>query len=86
MNRQEHDKKMAEIQENIEYAHKKLQEHADQTIKNISNAYQDKLLEKIGEELELAKQRLAVGDDRGAEQHRIRAEVYKSALGAIRRD
>jgi hypothetical protein len=43
------------------------------------------LLEKIGE-LELAKQHLAVGDDRRVEQHRISAEIYKSALGAIRRD
>lgn len=29
LSRQEHDKKMAEIQEKIENAHKKLQEHAD---------------------------------------------------------
>jgi ElaB/YqjD/DUF883 family membrane-anchored ribosome-binding protein len=80
-----HDRKMAEIQQKIEEAHEMLRKKADETLKNISDNYQNKLLEKIAEELELARESLEKGDDRKSEQHRIRAEVYKSALDAMRR-
>jgi hypothetical protein len=83
--REDHERKMDIIQQKIDEAHKRLQQQADNTLKNISDNYQNKLLEKIAEELKLAKEALAQGDDRKAEQHKIRAEVYKSALDAIRR-
>ena len=83
--REDHERKMDIIQQKIDEAHRRLQQQADDTLKNISDNYQNKLLEKISEELTLAKDALQRGDDRNAEQHRIRAEVYKSALDAIRR-
>lgn len=73
------------IQQQIDEAHKRLQQHAKNTLKNISDNYQNKLLEKVAEELKLAREALQLGDERKAEQHRIRADVYKSALDAIRR-
>lgn len=73
------------IQQKIDEAHKRLQQQADDTLRNISDNYQNKLLEKIAEELKLAKEALQQGDDREVEQHRIRAEVYKSALDAVKR-
>ena len=83
--REDHDRKMDIIQQKIDEAHKRLQQQADNTLKNISDNYQNKLLEKIAEELKLEKEELEHGDDITADQHRIRAEVYKSALDAIRR-
>lgn len=82
---EDHRKKMDIIQQMIDNAHQRILEQADNTLKNISDNYQNKLLEKIAEELKLAKEALEHEDDRNAEQHRIRAEVYKSALDAIRR-
>lgn len=84
-NQDDHERKMDIIQQKIEDAHKRIQQQADNTLRNISDNYQNKLLEKIAEELTLAKEALQRGDDRKSEQHRIRAEVYKSALDAIRR-
>ena len=81
----DHKRKMDVIQQMIEDAHKRILQQADDTLKNISDNYQNKLLAKIAEELKLAKEALEHEDDRNAEQHRIRAEVYKSALDAIRR-
>jgi hypothetical protein len=75
---------MDAIQQDIETAHKRINEKARDTLKSISDNYQSKLLEKIAEETSLAKEALEHGDDRNSEQHRIRAEVYKSALDAIK--
>lgn len=76
---------MAEIQEKIDYAYARLQQHADDTLKTISENYQNRLLAKIAEELELAKASTERGNDWEAGQHTIRGEVYKSALDAMRR-
>ena len=76
---------MADIQEKIDYAYARLQQHADDTLRTISEDYQNRLLAKIAEELELAKASTEHGNDREAGQHAIRAEVYKSALDAMRR-
>jgi hypothetical protein len=83
--KEDHERKMDIIQEKIEAAHQRIKEKADNTLKNISDNYQNQLLEKVAEELKLAKEALAQGNDRKAEQHKIRAEVYKSTLDAIRR-
>ena len=83
--REEHERQMDIIQQEIEAAHQQIKEKASSTLKIISDNYQNKLLEKVAEELKLAKEALARGDDRIVEQHKIRAEVYKSALDAIRR-
>lgn len=72
------------IQQQIEAAHKRIKEKADNTLKSISDNYQNQLLEKIVEELQLAREASQRGDDSAAEQHRIRAEVYKSALDAVK--
>ena len=84
ISREEHERQMDVIQQEIEAAHKRIKEKADNTLRSISENYQNKLLEKIAEELKLAKEALEHGDNREVEQHRIRAEVYKSALDAIR--
>lgn len=72
------------IQQEIEAAHKRIREKADNTLKSITDSYQNQLLVKIAEERNLAEEALQNGDAREAEQHRIRAEVYKSALDAIK--
>jgi hypothetical protein len=74
------------IQQEIDAAHKRIKEKADNALKSISENYQNQLLEKVIEEIKFAKEALQRGDDREAELHRIRAEVYKSALDAIRVD
>lgn len=84
ISREEHERQMDVIQQEIEAAHKRIKEKADNTLRNISENYQNKLLEKIAEELKLAKGALEHGDNREVEQHRIRAEVYKSVLDAIK--
>jgi len=84
-NREDHEKKMDIIQQEIEAAHKRITEKANDTLRSISDNYQNKLLEKIAEEMRLAKEAVERDDAREAEQHRIRAEVYKSALDAMRR-
>ena len=81
-----HEIRMNEIEQEIEAAHKRIKENADKTLKNISDNYQNKLLEKVAEELRLAKDASWYGNDREAEEHRIRAEVYKSAVNAIKGD
>jgi wobble nucleotide-excising tRNase len=79
-----HDRKMADIQQRIDKAHQELRKRADDTLKNISDNYQTALLAKIGEELKLARQAIDDGDSRKAEMHRVRADVYKSALDALK--
>jgi len=77
---------MKDIQQQIDNAHKLLREKADSTLKGISENYQNQLLARIADEIRLLKDALQVGDDRTAEQHRIRADVYKSALDAVKGD
>jgi hypothetical protein len=76
-------RQMDVIQKEIEVAHQKIKEKTVNTLRNISEDYQNKLLEKIAEE-KLAKEALRYGDDRAVEQHRVRTGAYKSALDAIK--
>jgi len=62
-----------------------MHQKAEDTLNNTFDNYQNRLLAKIAEELKLAKEALEHGDDRKANEHGIRAEVYKSALDAFRR-
>jgi hypothetical protein len=85
LNNEAHEKNMAAIEQQIEDAHKKLRQKADDTLKNISDNYRNALLEKIGEEAKLEKQAAELGNSKQAEIHKIRADIYKSALDAIKR-
>jgi hypothetical protein len=76
---------MAAIDRQIEDAHKRLRQKADDTLRSISDNYRNALLEKIGEEKKLEKQAADLGNSKQAAIHRVRADVYKSALDAIRR-
>ena len=77
------EKFMRDIQRQIDDADTQLQQKANDTLKSNSENYRNRLLEKMAEELRLAKEALEHGDDRTAQQHKIRADVYKSALDAI---
>ena len=85
MTSEAHEKSMAVIERQIEDAHKKLRQKADDTLKSISDNYRNALLEKIGEEMKLEKLAIELGNTTQANIHRIRADVYKSALEAIKR-
>jgi hypothetical protein len=76
---------MAAINRQIDEAHKMLRQKADDTLNSISENYQSALMEKIGEELELSKQARSVGNSRQADVHELRADIYRSALDAVKR-
>lgn len=76
---------MAAIDRQIDEAHKKLRQKADDTLKSISENYQSALMEKIGEELELSRQAQKGINSRQADVHELRADIYRSALDAVKR-
>jgi hypothetical protein len=76
---------MAAIDRQIEDAHKKLRQKADDALRSISDNYRNALLEKIAEEKKLEKQAADLGNSKQAAIHQVRADVYKSAHDAIKR-
>jgi hypothetical protein len=84
ISREDHDRKMAEIQRQIDYAGEMMRKKADETLRHITDNYQKNLMERIAEELEMHEQYMQTGDTIKAKHHRIRAEVYRSTLNAVR--
>jgi hypothetical protein len=76
---------MQDIQKRIDDADRELKEKAKNALKKISDNYQKTLTEKILEELELARQDFLQGNINGADQHKLRAEIYKSALDSAKK-
>jgi hypothetical protein len=75
---------MQDIQKRIDDADRELKERARTALKKIADNYQRTLAEKIAEENALAEQDLIKGNIDGAKQHRLRAEIYQSALDSVK--
>jgi hypothetical protein len=78
------EKFIQDIQKQIDEADNLLKQKATNTLKSNFANYQNELVAYIASELKLAKEALQVGDDRRANVHRVRAEVFKSALDAVK--
>ena len=86
MSREAYDKFMRNIQKQIDDADRSSREKAEGIIKAMTDNYNKALMQCIMYELQMAKSEAKTGNTQAAEQHKLRAEIYKSVLGITYND